>query len=183
MYNKSKNHQVIYSLDSLSNSLLKLLRTNNINDITITEICADANLSRKTFYRNCETIIDLVIYKIEKLIYILQDNTDWKSNDDHKLYTNFFNYWYNEKDFLIILKEQNLFHLFIHHFNVIIQSASYPFLDNVLENSENNENTKVFYNAFIVGGLSYVLQQWTNNNFQTSIKTLIDTMKIFVPNH
>ena len=183
MYNKSKHPQVIYSLDSLSDSLFNLLENNSLEEITITEICSKINLSRKTFYRNCENVMDLVIYKIEKLIHNIQNNTEWESNDEYMLYNNFFNYWYNERKFLTILKEHHLFHLFINRFNVLIQDASYPFLENFLQEKENKNEIKLFYNAFIVGGLSHVLQQWTETHFNISIDELINALSVFIPEH
>ena len=183
MYNKSKNNQVIYSLNTLSDSLIKLLETDNLNDITITEICNSTNLSRKTFYRNCESKIDLLVYKIDLLINTLQTETDWFSSDERKLYTNFFNYWYKQKQFLSILKKNNLFYLFIEHFNKIIQQASYPFLDTLLENAENKDEIKLYYNTFLVGGLSHVLEQWTKNCFKISIDSLVNILCVLTPNH
>ena len=96
---------------------------------------------------------------------------------------NFFNYWYNERKFLTILKEHQLFHLFINRFNVLIQDASYPFLENYLKEKENKNEIKLFYNAFIVGGLSHVLQQWTETHFNINIDELINALSVFIPEH
>ena len=52
MYNISENPQVIYSLDMLSDTLFNLLMHHSIKDITITKLCEEAMLTRKTFYRN-----------------------------------------------------------------------------------------------------------------------------------
>lgn len=65
MYNTSTNKQVIYSLDSLSDSLYDLLRKKSFNDISITELCQNCNITRKTFYRNCDDLYDLIDYSID----------------------------------------------------------------------------------------------------------------------
>ena len=62
MYNISENPQVIYSLNTLSDTLFDLLMHNSLKDITITKLCEKAMLTRKKFYLNCENIYDLIIY-------------------------------------------------------------------------------------------------------------------------
>ena len=183
MYNISENPQVIYSLDILSNTLFDLLMHNSLKDITITKLCEKAMLTRKTFYRNCENIYDLIIYKIDKLTLTIQNNTDWDSFDEEKLFTNFFNYWYTERKFLSLLHKHNLFYLFIAQFNTNIQNIKYPFLEKILDNEENQKDLKLFYNAFLVGGLSHVLDQWTKNNFKIDIKYLVKAMCSLAPAH
>ena len=66
MYNTSTDKQVIYSLDSLSNSLYDLLKKKSFNDISITELCQNCNITRKTFYRNCDDLYDLIDYSIDR---------------------------------------------------------------------------------------------------------------------
>lgn len=183
MYNISENPQVIYSLDMLSDTLFNLLMHHSIKDITITKLCEEAMLTRKTFYRNCENIYDLIIYKIDKLILKIQNSTDWNSSDEVKLFTNFFDYWYNNRKFLSILNKHNLFYLFITQFNLIIQNSNYPFLEQILNKEENKNDLKLFYNAFLVGGLSHVLEQWTKNNFEIDIKYLVKAMSTLTPQH
>ena len=183
MYNKSKNNQVIYSLNTLSDSLIKLLETDNLNDITITEICNSTNLSRKTFYRNCENVLDLILYKIDKLLTILINQTNWESSDVEKLYTAFFIFWYKERCFLSTLKKHDLFYLFTISYNSVMRNVSYPFLNNILYNKENKNDFIIFYNAFIIGGLVQVLEKWTETNFKADISSLVEIMCKLAPEH
>ena len=183
MYNLSKNQQVIYSLDLLSDSLFNLLKTENLNDITITEICNNTNINRRTYYRNCENILDLIIYKMDKMICEIINNTDWNSKDERKLYTNFFNYWYNQKFYLSIIKRQDLFSIFFNRFKIQLNNITYPFMEVILEGKNKFENIKSYYNSFIIGGLINILECWVENDFNIPINDLIDMLCSLAPLH
>ena len=73
--------------------------------------------------------------------------------------------------------------MFITQFNLNIQNSNYPFLEQILNKEENKNDLKLFYNAFLVGGLSHVLEQWTKNNFEIDIKYLVKAMSTLTPQH
>ena len=81
----------------------------NQENVLIDEFSRPFTLSK---FQSSESKIDLLVYKIDLLINTLQTETDWFSSDERKLYTNFFNYWYKQKQFLSILERNNLFYLF-----------------------------------------------------------------------
>lgn len=182
MYNRSINPQVIYSLDALSDSLFSLLEKHNLNDITVTEICSNTILNRRTYYRNCEEILDLIYYKVDKIVKGNIAIIDWNSNDERKLYTIFFKYWYEHKSILTILKKQELFSIFILRFKKIINEVTYPFLQDIIDNN-GIENIKYYYNSYIIGGLSNVLECWVENNFDIDISKLVDMFCSLTPIH
>ena len=62
MYNRSKSPQVRYSLESLTKSFFYFMQTQKMDEISITQICEKAGLTRRTFYRNCENRQDLILY-------------------------------------------------------------------------------------------------------------------------
>lgn len=183
MYKLSLNPKVTYSLDSLSNSLFNLLENSDLNDITITEICDYTDINRRTFYRNCDNIIDLVNYKIDKLVNELLSLTDGKVNDDRKHFKILFDFWYKHKLFLVILKKQNLYSLFIQRFKMLYNKISYHFLEQVSNNKPNIKNIKIYFNSFIIGGVSSMLEAWAENDFNDSIEDLIEIGCSLIPEH
>ncbi|MBR3512344.1 MAG: TetR/AcrR family transcriptional regulator [Clostridia bacterium] len=48
------------SIEKIKNALLNLLRTNEIEDITVTMICQEAKINRSTFYANYENMQELI---------------------------------------------------------------------------------------------------------------------------
>jgi hypothetical protein len=183
MYNESLNSQVIYSLDSLSDSLFKMLNDNDLRDITITRLCNISGISRRTFYRNCDYMLDLISYKIDKLVNDLLSLTDGSVNDDRKHFTIFFNYWNNHKQFLSIIKKQKLFALFIDRFKIQYNKISYHFLEQVISKNKNVKNLKMYFNSYLIGGLLNLLECWVENNFDESIDDLIEIGCSLIPLH
>lgn len=183
MYNTSFNPKVIYSLDVLSDSLFKLMVDNDLNDITITELCNNTDLNRRTYYRNCKDIIDLVYYKIDKLVNELLSLIDGNVNDDRKHFNILFNYWYQHKSFLIIMKKQNLYWLFIERFKILYNTISYHFLEHVSNNINNVKKLKIYFNSFIICGVVNMLETWADNDFNDSIDDLIEIGCSLIPVH
>jgi len=182
MFNRSENPQVVYSLTLLSDTLWELMQKYSFDDITISQICRTAYVSRNAFYRNCETKEDLVVYKIILTIHSHLKNVDMNGTDPSTLYKNFFEFWYQQKDFLLLLNMQNLFPLFNKLFNeYCIKNLSYTFLDDFLKGKKNPQNLKLFHISFLIGGLCNVLEYWVKNNFQTPIDDLINTMIKLAP--
>lgn len=182
MYNRSTNPQVIYSLDALSDALFSLLQEHNLNEITISEICSHTTLNRRTYYRNCEEILDLVYYKIDKLVKGNINIVDWYSRDERKLYIVFFNYWYGNKEILSILKKRELFGIFLIRFKKIVNDIMYPFLQDIIDNN-GKENIKYYYNSYIIGGLANVLECWVEHGFDIDIDKLVDMICLLTPLH
>ena len=76
--------------DKLRSSLITLLSRNNIESITVRDICEQAGCSRNAFYLHYETKDDLyeaiVNSIIDKLIYALQADTNvFESRDEHTI--------------------------------------------------------------------------------------------------
>ena len=76
--------------DKLRSALICLLSRNNIESITVRDICEQAGCSRNAFYLHYETKDDLyeaiVNSIIDKLIYALQADTNvFESRDEHTI--------------------------------------------------------------------------------------------------
>ena len=54
MYHKQGNKTAIQSQHMIADALFSLMKHKPFHQITVTEICEEANLGRKTFYRNFE---------------------------------------------------------------------------------------------------------------------------------
>lgn len=120
---------------------------------------------------------------MDKMICEIINNTDWNSNDERKLYTKFFNYWYNQKFYLSIIKRQDLFSIFFNRFKIQLNNITYPFMEVILEGKNKFENIKSYYNSFIIGGLINILECWLENDFNIPINDLIDMLCSLAPLH
>lgn len=54
--------------DLLSQTMIKLARTTYLDNVTVTQIVASANIGRKTFYYHFRNIDDLIEYTVKKVV-------------------------------------------------------------------------------------------------------------------
>ena len=54
------NRRILYTKKAIKESLLKLLETNEIHQITVTDICKMADINRGTFYTHYKDAYDLL---------------------------------------------------------------------------------------------------------------------------
>ncbi len=65
MYFKSKNKTAIRSQHIISDALFSLMKRKPFQQITVTEICEEAAIGRKTFYRNFELREDVIDFQLD----------------------------------------------------------------------------------------------------------------------
>lgn len=182
MYNCSRSPQVRYSLESLTKSFFYFLQKKPMKEISITQICDRAGMSRRTFYRNCETKEDLIIYACDRLIIALLETVDFSSEDARQLYLNFFKYWGQHKPFLRCLAEYKQYGLFVERF---VQTCSrqmrFPLQEQAFREKQDVERCRFFSNSFLLGGLSRMLYAWAEEGFSSSEEELTETILFLVP--
>lgn len=110
--NRKENPQSILSKQLLSQALSSLMMEKAYQEINITELTKRADLSRRTFYRHFNTIEDVLYFFLQQISDDFKTFLSQQSPIDIKsvIYV-YFSYWENKKDFLIILKENNLLFL------------------------------------------------------------------------
>lgn len=182
MLKESVQPQVIYSLTAMSDALYELMGQKPFSEITITDICERAGVSRKTFYRHCRNREDLISYYISKQIDGLMETVEWSNTDAEAMYRNFFHYWLAKRHFLTRLREHGFFPLFAAVFiDYCSRKIDYRLLRDALAGRKDREQLRLFHNAFIVGGLCQLLHQWTEQDFRLSIDDMTGIVKLFSP--
>lgn len=182
MFNSSEHPQVKYSLSALSDALFRLMAHDPYESITVTAICQEAQMTRRTFYRNCESKMDLVAYKLCVLIQELLDTMDLSDPHSDHVYRYFFTYWLSHRDVLHMIYQHNLFGEFLLVFTRYCTAfLNVPFFDDYVERQENRYQARQNLNAFIIGGLCNLLQYWVMDDFNTDIEALVSILEVFRP--
>ncbi|MGH4038251.1 MAG: TetR/AcrR family transcriptional regulator [Sphaerochaeta sp.] len=160
------------------NALLKLLKEFPFDVLTITEICQEADVSRVTFYRyfdNKEAIL-LKYIKILGTDYLakLQEN----ENITYELVIHsYFSYWLKEKEFLIILKNNNLENLILEEHSIIEKHLNS--IENLNPNFTQNSysNLEILYvRAYTFSGLWRILFLWLSRDFNESVDIMTEIL-------
>jgi len=182
MYKESQSPQVQYSLLQLTQGLFYHLQHKPLRDITVAEICQQAGLTRRTFYRNCEQKEDLVLYACDQLIEQLLADVDYTSTDARAMYLHFFRFWYDHRIFLRSVYQSGLYRLFSDRFvSVCHQHTRFPLQEEALRNQPEPETARRFSNAFLLGGLTFMLYIWAEEDFRSTPEDLVHSILFLVP--
>jgi len=182
MYKISSNPQVQYSLPQLTKGLFYHLQFLPFDKITVSQICQQAGLTRRTFYRNCRRKEDLVYYACDHLIDRLLENVDYTGTDARAMYLHFFSFWYEHRQFLRAVYRGGLFSLFGGRFvTVCDQRTRYPLQEDSLRDHRQPETARSFSNSFVLGGLANMLLTWAQEDFLSSPEDLTESVLFLVP--
>ena len=155
--NAKRTQQKEQSRRWIAEALLQILEEKPYHEITISEVAARADLSRRTFYRHFETLDDVVDYEIQTLCdeFIAGFGTkSHRKGDLTHAAEMFFRFWSDKRAVLRLLAGSN--------------RAMFPqqaFLDMVYDkrliqlNATPPKETYYMY-RFALGGLWNMLLQW-----------------------
>ncbi|PXV91199.1 TetR family transcriptional regulator [Lachnotalea glycerini] len=162
----------------MENTLLKLMQTENYQEITIQEITDYAGLSRRTFYRNYSSkdeIIEGCFYKIwlEYRALIIQQADLTLPN----IARVFFTVMLRHLDFLSLVNRHQLLPLFLTKVDALLP----PAFDVVKGDSTPFSKESIQYAlAFSSGGFMRILILWLNDSVQKSPEEMAVIVEDFI---
>ena len=182
MYNSSSHPQVRYSLEALTKGLFLYLETDPLSNITVSQICAQAGLTRRTFYRNCSRKEDLIFYACDRLIDQLLNTVDFESENAPALYRNFFAFWREHRRFLDCIVRCDFYGYFVKRFIAVCdQKMRFPMQERAFEGQEHPDVLRRFCNSFLLGGMSRMLYAWAEEGFITTPDEITRSILFLVP--
>lgn len=168
MEKKSKVNPIsVQSKEWIVEALLKLLEQKPYDKITITEIVAEAQLARRTFYRNFnskEDVLDLYIQKlVVQYIRLLKKEKVLNVYNGARV---FFNFWKGHIDFLTLMDKNNLLYMILQKY-----SSYLPTIHKLVKADKKYENDEIleYVLTFSAGGFSNMLIKWVNDGAKKSI--------------
>lgn len=152
--------------DLISKALITLLYEKKMHIITITELCGQAQVSRRTFYRHFKDKKDVVDYYITKLMENLAlELKKCPQQDKRALVVTFFSFLQPYTKLLVVLNNNGLSDIV---FTCYIKCVT------ALTFSEASSQNFKYNMAFILGGLWSLLTFWIMNGCKKSPEELAD---------
>ncbi len=171
MYKKQTSSIAMQSQNWIVDSVIRLLETHSFQEITVTQICQEAQLVRKTFYRNFETKEDVLHYILDHLFESFRSEFDIETMEPFEIFTQYYEYWAKEKQLLTYLHRDNLFYLLTKKY---IEYADSVRMYLLFSKGDINRQTGMepYVIHFIAGGMVAILEYWLELGFKESIASL-----------
>ena len=148
----------------LEQGFAQMLRSQPYDKITLTELCRQLNVPRKSFYRYFPAKEDCLLALVD---HTLSDCNDialggWRGERElnRAALLRFFRYWQEHRDFLDIIAENQFYYLILDITTVIV--------DRMKETAGKSSFAKDQLEYFVAHGLMATVLRWHHFGFQSS---------------
>ena len=167
---KEKKEPITLVKKCIVDALIQLMNEKDFDEITITEICNKAGVSRMTYYRNYYNKKDIIIDYLKDIAEdFKKESHSWQENNEYKnknvirfLFLYFEKYAY----FIKTLRKANL--------SGLLQECLNQYLETEL-NLNKLKNPYEKYHMYSYSGALYnVYMKWLDNNMNESIDDMTE---------
>ena len=175
--------RIVKSKESLMSALIVLMGKKKLEELTISEICQEADVNRNTFYSHYSSVRELFEEMNGKYMEALFASAKVFDEPNDSTIKNLVNVLdkMKEKGNLtkIIFSESNS----IKHLNTLLQIL---FPTSIINNLKIENLSLEECHAFLIGGITSLILRWIENDFQESPKNFgrkifnfIEEIKLF----
>ena len=136
----------LFVRDCITKALFKLMKSKNYHDITVSALVKTAGVSRNSFYRNYQSIEDILRQ------YLVEQTRQWWNeytvNPNPNIIAETFQHFLNMREEILLLYKAGLSHLLMEH--IILCGKQ----------SLTGEVINAYQTAFMSGGLCGLTNQW-----------------------
>ena len=164
--------RILRTKKKLTNTLLTTLKSKKVKDITVLDLCKDANINRTTFYKYYKDIDDL-LYKIEEsLIAELEKNiNDIKRNYLLSYTTIIIETINNHKEIYTRLISENGDHNFLKRILYLVHDQSIEEWRKLLKKATEVDLDNIY--NFIVDGTIGIIESWIKKDCKEECQNIL----------
>ena len=163
MYHKQANKTAIQSQHMIADALFSLMKRKPFQQITVTEICDEAAVGRKTFYRNFELREDVIDFwldlRCEECREVLLPVPT-----EEQLY-HYCIFLKKHMDMLIALYQNGLHPIVEEKFSVFIPYTMPRWSEDPVEQE--------YRSQYIIAGIDAVIRVWVIRGFRESVDEIV----------
>lgn len=164
MYYRQKNKTALRSQYMIVDALFILMGRKPLQSITVTEICEEAEIGRKTFYRNFETREDVIDLRLDLLLEEYREAVkEYEAEERLHLH---FQFIHRHADLLILLYRNGMIEAVNRKFSVLIPEAVPVFSEDPVKQE--------YMLQFVTLGLEGIEEVWIRRGFQESIEEIVE---------
>ena len=164
MYHKQTNKTAIQSQHMIADALFSLMKRKSFQQITITEICEEAAIGRKTFYRNFDLKEDVIDFQLEKLCQQYATEIVGMNSEQHLRHH--FEFVQRNAEFFVGLYRNGFYQLAYSKFAVLRKETMPQWSEDEVEQE--------YRSAYIISGIESIQRVWMERGFRESIDTVLE---------
>lgn len=155
-----------FFMECLYTALLRLIRTQPLEQIRISQLCETAGVSRMTYYRNCRSKTDILLWKLNSEFSVFLERLRSREQMTfQEMSLLFFQFWGQEDgEFVQILLSNRLTEPVIGQF--------FQYLENIFLCFPSRLPLPQYVRSFLAGGLWNLLREWLRSGQDVSPETL-----------
>ena len=167
MYHKQANKTAIQSQHMIVGALFSLMKRKTFQQITVTEICEEANLGRKTFYRNFELREDVIDFWLDLRCEECRDMLLPVPTEEQLCHYCIFLKTYMDE--LIVLYENGLHTMVEKKFSVFMPYTMPLWSEDPVEQE--------YRSRYIIAGIDAIIRVWVTRGFRESVEEIVEIVK------
>lgn len=172
------NPSALRSREWFRSALLDLLKNKRFTQITVKDLCKKADLSRQTFYQIFDSKEEVMEYHFMTLFEkFCNECSDFSEISLSELVYQFFHFFYEQKEFVKVLIENNMTYLLEQQFEVYLCKIDF------FKNRNDTDDYPDYTLSYVAGALTQILIHWFKKEFDLSVQEIADmTEQIIVGN-
>ncbi len=156
---------------AIKNALVKLLKEKKYNEITISQICDEALVVRKTFYNNFKSKADVVDFTSLSLVEEYMKFVHARKDYTYKAMSKqFFDFAYTNRDVFETLKKAEFLHLIVRDTTIAIPNLAMHIPNSTLADAD--KKLLEYTLAIHVVGIMKLYELWMSDGYQQTSEEL-----------
>ena len=176
MYRIKQDKRVAQSANLIVMGLYQCLKSKNISEISVSELCGASTVSRSTFYRLFDSPVDVLSYVCDSLVEeISSDMASHRAMSKDKRALHTLRFLMDRCDFLELLFRSGRLDIMEQTFNNLREVF-------IPESTLTEREARYIYSSMI-GALCSILMVWMRNGRKESAQELLDLYSGFIYSH
>lgn len=163
MYFKQKNKTAIRSQHMIADALFSLMKRKPFQQISVTEICEEAAIGRKTFYRNFELKEDVIDFQLDRMVE--EYKQELTSLPFKQYLSHHFAFVQKNADCFIVLYQNGLSSFTDKKFSALLPDTMPVWSENPIEQE--------YRSAYIISGIEAIQRVWISRGCLESIDEVV----------
>lgn len=173
--NPSQNPSALRSKKAITETLLRLMSQYPYAEITVKHILLEAEVSRKTFYRNFSSKDDVLNACIDAILHsYIEAITAQEPFSFLKILDTIFYFCEKNKELLFLLRDNELLYLLLMKLNTLMQMEHRKISRHKPDSQPYPEEQPLsdYIIAFNIGGIWNIIVRWVENDMADSVNDI-----------